>query len=184
MIASLKVANKCSEYTAAHNQLELDCTRIHLSLQQVLSCVLSLAQSSFSCLCSLGCQSDYLVLTLFPRNLFFPAWRPLWRFGEQFHSFLSPAALAGTHTYQCLAVPSPRASLLPSSGTTHPHTGMAQEGKWRLLKLCEKTFKYLCNYSDIFLSEKATSAYYRLGRGAGGGITIYRIGFNFKYCVS
>lgn len=58
-IEPLQVANKCSEYTGAHDQLEVDCTKIHLSLQQVLSCVLSSAQSSYPCLPSLGYQSDY-----------------------------------------------------------------------------------------------------------------------------
>lgn len=100
-------------------------------------------------------HDDDLILTPFPRSLLFPAWRPLQHFGE---SFLQQHQLGHTDIGSAF----PQAQPAASSGTTHPHTGMAQEGKWTLLNLAETTTKYLCNYSDIFISKKATPAYHRL----------------------
>lgn len=79
------------------------------------------------------CVSQIIFVTLLPRRLLLPAWKPLQPFGELFQSLptsASPAALGDPHV-SLYSTAFHQGQPANSSGATHPHAGMGQEGVGR-----------------------------------------------------
>lgn len=164
------------------NQLEVDCTRTHLSLQQVLSCVLSLAQSSYSGLPSPGVPVRPSHSYTFPQELSLSCMKATLEFWRRVSVFCFSSSSSWDTQISLFSTASPRPSLLPPVAQ-HIHTQGCHRKVNEDFETCVRKLPNTSATTQTYLfqNKKATPAYHRL---CGKKLTIYRIGFTFKYCIS